>query len=148
MPKILIYIAGDNQSHKRLGEELRKLPEGEYVIKINKNRPIRSISANNFFWAIIQLYATHTGHTSKEIDNLFRMDRFFEIIEYPKSGKREKIPKETHDLNTAEFAAVCNNLLQWGRENFPEIIVPRKEDLTYAQWMQIQTDYEKVHSGF
>ncbi len=147
MSLILIYKAGDTQSHRDLGKKLQKLKPGEYVVKITKNRAIRSLSQNNFFWAIIQIYSTYTGHTIKEIDYLFRMDRWFQIIEF-KSGKTEKIPKETHNLDTSEFAQVVTNLLQWGLENFPEVIVPRKEDLTYLQYIEIQNQYEKSQSGW
>lgn len=145
--KMFTYTAKDEASHKSAGAKLRELPEGEYLITVKKNRPIRSLSANKFFHAIIKVYATHTGHHADEIDNMFRMARHYEIIEYP-SGKNEKIPKRTSNLDTKEFAAVVNNLLQWGQDEFPTVKVLRKEDLTYQMWMEIENDYERTFSGF
>ncbi len=137
----------DENSKRAFYSVLKDLKPDEYIYSIKKNRSVRSVSQNNFYWAVIQLYAIHTGHTQKEIDGMFRMDRHFEIVEYPKSGRREKIPKDTSDLKTDEFTFLCNNLLQWGRENFPEVIVPRKEDLTYVQWMNISNEYDRVNQG-
>lgn len=126
---------------------LKELKPGEYIYEIKKLRAIRSIKQNSFYWAVIQLYAIHTGHTAKEIEFMFKMARWHEEVEYP-SGKRVTIPKDTHDLDTAEFSVVVNNLLQWGSEEFPAVIVPRREDLTYAQWMEIGNQYERTFSGY
>lgn len=145
--RTFLYTAGDPVSHKKIGSSLSELPAGDYVIIVKKNRPIRSLQANKFYHAVMKLYATHTGHTMSEIENMFKMERHFEIVYYP-SGKTEKIPRDTHDLDTKEFTAMCNNLLQWGRDNFPEVIVPRQEDLTYRQWIEIDNEYNKTFSGF
>jgi len=145
--KLLTYTAGNPKSHKEIGQRLRELKPGEYIIQIKRNRPVRSLSQNKFYWALIQIVATDTAHTAKEVDNMFKMDRFFETIEYP-GGRTKTIPKDFHNLDTVEFSVVVNNLQQWIRETFPELIIPRKEDLTYAQWLQIQKQYADVNSGF
>lgn len=147
MKKVGIYDNRTEQGKREFYKTLQDLKPDEYVYEIKKNRLIRSIRANKFYWAVIQLYAMATGHTRKEIDNMFRMDRHSEVITYP-SGKTQTIPKDTHETDTKEFAIICNNLLQWGREEFPQVIVPRQEDLTYVQLMQIENDYEKEFSGW
>lgn len=138
-----IIKAGDESTFKQLGAYLRELGTKkagkDYCVVVKENRPIRSLKANAFYWVVIQIYATHTGHTSKEIDYLFRMDRPWEEIEL-KTG-RKRVPKESHNLDSKEYAAVINNLLQWGRENFPEVMIPRQEDVTYQQWIEVQNNY-------
>lgn len=144
--KAFLYTGKDAVSHKELGNKLWDMPTGEYILMVKKNRPIRSLQANKFFWAVIRLYAIHTGHTEQEINIMFRMDRHSKIILNSK-GVEKRVPLETKALDTKEFAIVCNNLLAWGYENFPEVRVPRKEDMTYIQYMEIENDYTKVFSG-
>lgn len=145
--RIIPYTAGNEKSHKNLGQELRGLKAGEYVITIKKNRPIRSLSQNKYYWALISLAASHSGHTNREIEFMFKMDRCFESVTYP-NGKVKEVPKDTGDMDSDDFARVCNELRQWITEIFPELIIPRKEDLTYIQWMKIEKDYNDTHSGF
>src|SRR5687768_5932953 len=90
---------------------MAKLDEGEYIVDIKKNRPIRSLKANKFYHAILKTYAIETGHTHAEIESMFKMARWYDVIEYP-SGRTEKIPRSTHDRDTKEFASMLNNLLQ------------------------------------
>lgn len=146
--KSYLYEPGNDASHKEIGRILRELPKDKkYIISIKRNKAIRSISANAFFHAVCQIYAIYTGHTLQEIKDEFKRDRFFEMTT-DKLGRQFKRLKSTGDLDTAEFAAVCNNLIQWGHEQFPAVIVPRKEDLTYIQWINVENEYEKVFSGF
>lgn len=145
--KTFLYKSKDSQSHKELGRKLNDLPEGEYIIEVKKNRPVRSLQANKFFWAVIRIYAIHTGHLEQEINVMFRMDRHSKIIVNSK-GEEKRVPLETKTLDTKEMGAVINNLLQWGRENFPEVIIPRQEDATYIQLMNIQNEYSKTFSGY
>lgn len=134
-------------SHKKIGRILQELPDGEYVVSIKRNKPIRSISQNKFYWALVSLCGKHAGHHREEIDYMFRMDRHYEFVEFP-NGRTEKVPRRTSDLDTAEMTAVCNNLSEWIKDFFPEIIIPRREDLTYLQWMNIENEYNKTFSGY
>lgn len=120
--------------------------ENGYVVTIKKNLPLRSISQNKFYWAVVSLYANNCGYHREEIDSMFRMARWYEWREYP-SGKAEKIPKRSSDKDTGEFTTMCNLFLDWAKEEFPEVTVPRKEDLTYIQWMNIENEYDRNHSG-
>lgn len=150
--RIFVIKAADENTFKELGNYLRVLgkerPGKDYAVTVKENRPIRSLDANAFYWFVINIYAIHTGHTRKEIENMFKMDRHWEEVTYPKTGRRQRVPKDTHDLDDRDFSIVCNNLLQWGREEFPQVIVPRKEDATYAQWIEVKNDYDKTFSGF
>ncbi len=150
--RTFVIQAGDEKTFKDLGKYLRELGANaktvgkNYCVVVKQNRPVRSLSANAFYWVVCQIYATHTGHTVKEIDYIFKMDRHWEEVQLKSGAKR--VPKETHNLDTKEYSSVINNLLQWGREEFPEVIIPRQEDMTYQQWMGVQYEYEKANSGY
>lgn len=143
---LIQYTAGDTRSHKKVGDELRALKPGNYIIEVKKNRPIRSISQNKFYWALLNLVAADLGYTSREVEYMFKMDRCYQHKDLP-NGKSTTIPKDTSTMDVAEFTVVINNLIAWIRENCPQIIVPRKEDINYEQWMKIERDYERTQQG-
>lgn len=144
--KILLYTPGDNNRHKELGRLLQSLPDGDYVIQVKKNRPVRSLKANAYYWMCVKIYSIHTGHHESEIDYMFRMDRHYQMKVI--NGREVKVPKETKDLDTKEYADFVSKFLAWGRENFPEVIIPRPEDATYLQWVQVNNDYNESFSGY
>jgi len=148
---IWIYEAATPQqrlaSHKAIGRKLQDLEAGkDYIVQVKVKKNIRSIKQNAFFHAVCQLYAVYTGHTLEEIKDEFKRARWFEMRE-DKLGRQFKRLKSTAGLDTAEFASVCNNLLQWGREEFPGCIVPEPQDMDYKMWMDIQNDYEAAFKG-
>jgi hypothetical protein len=137
-------------SHKEIGKKLQEMGKeypGKYIISWKRHKQIRSMKANAFFHAVCQIYAMYSGHTVDEIKHEFKMARFY-TLETDKLGREFKRGKSSSGLDTGEFAAVCNNLLEWGKDEFPAVIVGRKEDMTYIQWLNIQDEYEKVFSGF
>jgi hypothetical protein len=137
----------DQKTAEKLIQAILELHEGDYLIEVKKKRAIRSLDANKYYHALIKVVSIETGHFVDEIENMFKMARHFEIVYYP-SGKTEKIPKKTSNLDTKEFAAMCNNFIQWVQEEFPSVKFKRKEDTTYEDWMKINNDYEQAFSGF
>lgn len=148
MSRIYLYKAKDAESHKEIGRKLQELPDGQYVVKITRNKPIRSLAANGFFHMVCQIYATHTGHYLDEIKDEFKNDIGFYTMHTDKLGKQIKRLKQSSSLDETEMASLINQLLQWGRDKFPEVIIPRKEDATYLQWIQVENDYNRTFSGY
>lgn len=144
--KIILYTANDEASHKALGAELRKLPDGEYCIEVKKNRPIRSMKANKYYFAILKIIGTATGHTHEELHEIMKLKFNSDLIHFPKSGS-QIIGKTTSDLDTAEFAAYINRVKKFSIEEFG-LIIPEPKDLDYARWMEIENSYNRTFSGF
>lgn len=144
-----LYKARDKDSHQAFGKKLWETYEsGEFVITVKKNKPIRSLGANNYFHMILSIYATYTGHYLDEIKGEFKYDIGYYDIITDKLGKQFKRLKSTSKADTTEMASLTNQLEQWGRNKFPECIIPRKEDATYIQWLEVQNQYERTFSGF
>lgn len=138
-------------AHKETGRKLMELKDDKrYIIQVTVARTIHSVPQSAYFHVVCTIYAIHTGHTMQEIKDMFKEDRFFEI-KVDKFGKEFKRKKETSGLDVAEYAAVITNLLQWGRENFPEVVVKRKEDMTYEKWIEyesmVEEEYENMMRG-
>lgn len=146
--KTFLYEAGDSVSHKRLGKELQSLPIGSYVVVIKKNRPVRSLGANAYYHMVWNIYATHTGHYIDELKKEF-YDKIGYYTEHTdKRGKTTRRYKSSAEEDTAGMSALINQQAQWGRDEFPEVIVPRLEDATYLQYLEIENQYTKTFSGY
>lgn len=137
-----------DKSHKSVGQQLLDFPDGEYIISVKKNKPIRSLPSNSYYHMVWNIYATHTGHYIDELKKEF-YDKigFFEMFT-DKRGKTTKRYKSSADCDVPEMSSLINQQAQWGREEFPEVIVPRREDATYLQWLQVQNEYNKTFSGW
>lgn len=146
MPKIFLYKTKDEKKHKELGAFLWALDPGEYVIEIKKNRNIRSISANKYYHAILNIIAIETGHSHDELHEALKLKFNCEIIHFPKGGS-QMIGKTTSDLDTKEFASYINRVKHWALDEF-QIVIPEAKDMDYAKWMEIENNYEKVRSGY
>jgi hypothetical protein len=141
MPKIFLYQAGDIQSHKDLGRKLQELKEGEYVIHIKKNRPIRSLSANRYYHLILNIIGIETGHTHEELHEALKLKFNAKIIHFPKGGS-QVVGESTSNLDTKEFAAYINQVKNWALNEFG-IVIPEAKDIDYQRWMEIENTYEE-----
>lgn len=145
--RLITYKAGDAADHKKVGDYLRTLPEGtEFIIEVKKNRPIRSLSANKFYHAILKIIAIHTGHTHEELHEALKMKFNSDMINFPKSGT-QLIAKSTSDLDSKEFGAYINRVKNWALNEFG-IVIPEAKDIDYEKWISIENEYERVNSGY
>jgi hypothetical protein len=150
--KTIIYNNKDEATkaanHKEVGRQLLELPPGEYVIKIVKNRHIRSLSKNAEYHAIWHIYAIHTGHYIDELKKEFYDKIGFYTFHTDSRGKTTKRYKSSADCDEVEMQALINQQAQWGRDEFPEVVIPKPQDRTYELWFEIQNQYNRTFSGW
>jgi hypothetical protein len=139
------FESGDEKSLQKLMEAFRML-DGKFTIEVKKQFPIRSIAANKYFRVLVKTLSIETGHDEDEIVNMFKMACHYETVYYP-SGKEERVPKKTRDLDTAEFQSMLNKFKQWVRDEFPTVKFKDIRDTTYQDWMDINNRYEQTFSG-
>lgn len=140
-----------HDSHLKVGRALQELPDGKrYIVTVKLHRFIHSQAQRAYFHVICTVYAIHTGHTMEEIKDEFKRARYFELRE-DKFGKEFKRLKSTADADEAEYAWLITNLLQWAAEEFPAVVMPRKQDHDYEHWLEIETaieeEYRRITSG-
>lgn len=163
--KPFIYTPGDKACHKKLGRELEQLPKdkGDYIITVKRNRPIRSLSANRYYHAIINIIAIDTGHTHEQLHDyckqhfapmesiVFELKNMSEQqiadLVARKLNPPETVIRSTKDMNSTEFATYINKIKMWAAERLG-ILIPEAKDIDYKKWLEIETEYEKVTSGF
>jgi hypothetical protein len=141
MPKILLYKAGDAESHKQFGREIQQLKPGEYVVKITRNRPIRSLNANKYYHAILNIIGIETGHTHEELHEALKLKFNAKIIHFPKGGS-QVVGESTSNLDSKEFAGYVNQVKNWALNEFG-IVIPEARDIDYQRWMEIENAYEE-----
>lgn len=151
MKKLLPYQAGNAKDHLAVGEFLRGLKAGDqFIIQISTNRPTRSNEQNAYYHVVLAIYSTAINCDKEDFEYDFKMARHYKEI-VTDDGEVKRYPAKTAKLDTKEFAAMMNNLLDFGREHFPEVIVPPppvKGQADYIHWMQIENDYDDARSGF
>lgn len=144
--KMIIYKAGDADSHKQLGKALAELPPAEYVVQIKKNRSIRSLQANKYYHVILNIIGISSGHSHDELHEICKLKFNSHMIDLPKGGSHV-IGKTTTDLDTIEFAGYVNRVKQWAQDEWG-ITIPEARDIDYARWMEIENTYNENFSGF
>ncbi len=145
--KIGLYDNRTQQGKDAFYKVLKELPPDEYYYELKKNLPVQSIGQVRKFHAVCQQYAIYTGLTMEEMKNEFKKARYFEMIT-DKQGREFKRLKSTNEIkDVAEYAALINNLIQWGREQMPEFHLTDPKDMSYVEWMNLQNDYEASFSG-
>lgn len=145
MSRIYLYKSKDAKSHKELGQKMQELPEGDYVVEIKKNRAIRSLNANKYYHAILNIIAIDTGHTHSELHEAMKLKFNCSVIFFPKGGS-QVVGNSTSNLDTQEFSGFVNRVKQWAMDEFG-ITIPEAKDITYQRWMEIETTYEENFNG-
>ncbi len=144
---ILHYKAGDPGDHKTVGQKLQGLQPGEYVIEITRNRPIRSLSHNRYYWGIVlKQIAIACDHNQDELHEMFKLKFNSKLIEF-KDGSRETVPGTTGDLDTKEFALYVERVKAWA-VRFLDIRFVEPQDTDYEKWSKIREEYDGKFNSF
>lgn len=144
-PRHFFYNPNDTEGHKKLGKALKGLPAGEYVVKVELNRPVRSLDQNKYYHAILKIIGAETGNEHDELHRICKQ-KFNSDTHYREDGTAMVYVNSTSDLNSKEFTAYINNVKQWALEEF-QIVIPDRKDLDVMKWMQIEDNYDATFSG-
>lgn len=151
--KHFIYDNRQEESKREFYNKLKSLEQAEYVVVIKRNCAVRSLSANKYYHAILNIICIKSGQGTG--DKIFDHDQLHELLKkkfnnevifFPKGGS-ELVGKSTSDLDTKEFAIYINRVKQWAIDEF-DIVIPELKDLDYKGWMEIENEYDKTFSGF
>jgi len=155
--KYISYKAGNAEDHKKLGDYLHSLwkeNEGvEFLITVKKNKSVRSLSQNSYYWVILDLIAIHSGQGTG--DKNFDRDELHDLLTKKFLGKIKQLPKggaeiisgKTSTLDTKEFTDYLNRVKLWARDEW-NLNIPEPKDVTYQRWMEIENSYNETFSGY
>lgn len=107
--------------------------KGSYVVEIKKEKGVRSLSQNDFYWLFLNQIEKETGNISTDLHALFKR-KFLPPI--PKSilGVEFKVPASTTTLSKAEFSDYMDKI-----SAFTEIPIPEP--------IKKEFDIQSVHEG-
>jgi hypothetical protein len=101
----------------RLWAEVEGLPDGDYVVTIERVRPKRSVDQNAYMWGVVvHLLSEHTGYEPEEMHAWLKaqflpkalavVTRHGEVIEHAVGGS-------TTTLTTVEFIDYIERIQRW-----------------------------------
>lgn len=143
--KTFIYKRGDAESHKEFGRILQNLKDGEYVVSVKKNRAIRSLSANKYYHAILNIACMELDITHENMHEAMKYKFNSKVIFFPAGGS-QCIGNTTADLDTKEFAGFVNRVKQYLTDDLG-IVIPELKDIDYARWIAIDNAYDDNFNG-
>jgi hypothetical protein len=143
--RIFTYTRGDAESHKQLGKKLQELPEGNYVVTIKKNRPIRSLNANRYYHFMLNIIATYTGILHDDLHEAMKYKFNSKVIFFPQGGS-QCIGNSTASLDTAEFASFVNKVKNYAITEIG-VTIPEAKDVDYQKWMDVENEHDMAFNG-
>lgn len=144
--KQLIFDTEDEGTKEKMLEVFRDLPDGKYLVRISRNKPIRSLKANAYYWVLLSIIATETGYEREQLHEICKRKFNSDVILYP-SGEVDIVGKSTTALNSAEHAAYVNKIKMWAQDEW-RINLPEPADIDYQRWMEIENNYNRSQSGW
>lgn len=145
--KIILFNTNDNDSVKRLAAYLEYLNEQnkdknrEYIIEIKLNKPVRSVSQNRYYRAILKCIAPYAGYTE---------DQLHEFYKKKFNGKYvldEIVGESTSKLHVNEMTIYIKKVKEHG-ESFFGAVIKDPKDKDYAVWEQVhQGKYDQMFNA-
>ena len=146
--KNFLYTTNIPAKRKEIGDYLTYLDakhkgkEVHYMVEIKMNKPIRSVSANSYYWVVITAIANEIGEIKERVHQWYALEYLGEEFQ----GKM--IARSTTDLDSMEFKIYVEKVKQHARE-FHEIgYIPEPADKTYAVWEKMTKDrYDAIFAS-
>ena len=107
-----------NLTKQNLPNLISKLNELDFKktwsVKITERKPIRSLSQNDRYWAMLQVLGDYLGYSSDELHDLLK----FKYLTYTKeiAGQPVTLTRSTADLTTEEFMEYNNQVERFANQ--------------------------------
>lgn len=140
---ILHYTAGTKGNLSDIGETLSKLRDGEYVIEVVRNRPIKSLSQSRYlFGYVYKEMAIVAGHSAEELHEMMKYKFLSQNIEM-KNGVWSTFIGSTKNMDSAQMTLFINQVKQWA-EKYLNIKFAELADVDYQRWSEIKSSYDNT----
>lgn len=97
----------DNQ--RAVDDYLASVDKKSLIIRIDKEKSVRSYNQNRYYWFYLRLIANDSGHTEDELHQLFKRiflpPTFITVL-----GREIKVPSTTKGLNKNEFSEYLDKI--------------------------------------
>lgn len=139
---IFHYTAGNKGNLSEIGEKLSVLRDGEYVIEVTRNRPIKSLSSLKYLFGVVyKEMAIVSGHATDELHEMMKYKFLAQVVEFP-NGVHAVSIGSTKEMTDAEMADFTNKVKDWAKK-FLNIKFIDQKDVDYQRWSEIREGYDK-----
>jgi hypothetical protein len=76
----------DTEGKKKFYEFLKTLDPAVYVVKIDKDLPVRTLDQNSYYWFVLNIISLETGEDSDSLHVHFK-DMFLKQVKFKENGK-------------------------------------------------------------
>ena len=94
---------------KAISDFLYSVDKKSLVVKIDKEKSVRSFNQNSYYWLYLRLIANETGHTEMELHELFKRI-FLPPVFMKVLGREIKTPRTTTSLSKHEFGEYLDKI--------------------------------------
>lgn len=143
----ILFHTNDDASIVKLANYIQELNDRHvgkqitYTIEIKKNRPIRSLDQNRYYWAILKHIGAHTGYTTDDLHKFYKLEFNNKYV----FGKL--IEESTANLDSKEFTIYVNQVKEHAK-SFHGIKFKELADKDYETWEQIgQHNYNQMFAA-
>lgn len=100
---------------KELSGYLKTLPNGDYIIAIDKQESFRSIDQNRYYWGVVvSAFSQYTGHSAIEMHEIFKAK--FHLTTKQVGNEVIEFSESTTLMTTKEFKIYIDNIRAWAME--------------------------------
>lgn len=145
---IMLFNTNEDRSIEKLSaylEDLNDQNKGKvvcYTIEIKKNKPIRSVKANRYYWAILKRIGSTAGYSEDELHEFYKKKFNHRFI------LDECVGLTTSDMDQKDFSDYLKKVKDHARKFFDNVHIPEPEDEKYAAWeMMTKNNYDQMFSS-
>jgi hypothetical protein len=140
---IFHYNPQEPLQHAQLGQRLRDLSPGEYIVQVKRNRPIKSLGQSKYLFGVVyKTIAMETGMDDEQLHELFKLKFNPQRVKFP-NGEEEVLPGSTKDFDTGEMTSFITKVKHFAAEEL-NIHIPELKDVDYKIWMAIAERHDRV----
>ena len=132
---MIFHFDPTEEGRKKAASILESLSQwaNGYTVEVKRNRPIRSLSSNRYYWGgILKTIAIHTGEDKDRLHELFKL--MFNYVERNfKNGMTMRQPESTSNLDDKEFKLYCDKVKQFATNEWGVIFIDERNYDTYSE---------------
>ena len=121
--KFLIDIENGKASLAQLAGYLSTKPDGPYIVTVQRMRPKRTASQNEWLWGCVYpmlldalIDAGWEFTDTKQVHEFFKAQLAEDKVVNKETGEIVSFPRSTALMDTATFSAYCEKLREYARE--------------------------------
>lgn len=145
---IQLFITNDPYSRAKIIahldylDELHKGKRITYSHETKRNRAIRSLDQNRYYWGMLTMIAAKTGYTKEQLHQAYAL----QYIPHDELINGQRVARSTSELNTEEMSIYIKKIKAHAIEL--DLYIPEASDEAYTAWERMaKNHYDAMFSS-